>query len=105
MPKTIISNSGHTAYGLKDFLLDTEADVVNLPISGVVPGSKAFVIETSQYYMFNHLSQWVKVAINGTGGGGGGTSYIFDGGSIDPINSEGGDVDQVAQIVYEGGNV
>lgn len=54
------SNSGHTAYGLKEFILDTEADLDYLPID-VPMGSTAFIISTSQIYMINSKGEWKEV--------------------------------------------
>ena len=77
---TILSNSGKPADYITEYLLDTAADVANLPTSGA-PGSKAFVIEDSTYYMLNHAKTWVKVNLaSGGGGNSGGGEIIYDGG-------------------------
>ena len=57
---SISSNSGHTAYGTKDFICDTVADIADLPID-ITPGSTAFVIEGSLCYMLNNSQTWVEV--------------------------------------------
>lgn len=56
----IASQSGHTAYGLKDFILDTKADLDNLPID-VPMGSTAFCIEDGSVYMINSSGEWVEI--------------------------------------------
>lgn len=81
--------SGRAVYGLKHFVLDTEAEVKNLPTDDMlIPGSTAFVISTSNSYMLNNQYSWVKVNLsNGSGGSGNpdpGTdnTYIWDGGDV-----------------------
>ena len=74
---TILSNSGKPADYITEYLLDTAADVANLPTSGA-PGSKAFVIADSTYYMLNHAKTWVKV--NLASGNSSGGEIIYDGG-------------------------
>lgn len=48
----ILSNSGHTGYGIKEFICDTVNDIQDLPVD-VKPGSTAFVISTGTVYMIN----------------------------------------------------
>ena len=55
-----MSQSGHTAYGLKEFALDTPEDLNNLPID-ITPGSIAFIISTGSVHMLNNQSEWVEV--------------------------------------------
>ena len=81
-------------YGLthengKHFILDTEAEVKNLPTDDMlIPGSTAFVISTSNSYMLNNQNSWVKVNLsNGSGGSsnpdpGTDNTYIWDGGDV-----------------------
>ena len=56
----ILSNSGHTGYGIKEFVCDTVDDIQDLPID-VKPGSAAFVISTGTVYMINSQGEWVEV--------------------------------------------
>ena len=56
----ITSNSGHTAYGLKSFVMDTKKDLDYLPID-VPIGSTAFCIEDSSVYMINSSGEWVEI--------------------------------------------
>ena len=83
---SLFSNSGKRAYYTHEYIVDTPSDIANLP-TDVKPGSKAFVISDSTYYMMNHQKQWIKVNLGNTGGGGG---------SDDPT---------VDEIIYEGGGV
>ena len=55
-----ISTSGHTAYGLKDFVIDKKSDLQNLPVN-VPMGSTAFCIEDSSAYMINSSGEWVEI--------------------------------------------
>jgi hypothetical protein len=57
---TITGNSGHTAYGTKEFLCDTIADVENLPID-ITVGSTALVIEGSKVFILNNKKEWVEI--------------------------------------------
>lgn len=52
--------NGKVVYDLKEFVLDTAADVDNLP-RNVAMGSSAFVIETGDVYMMNGNGEWVKI--------------------------------------------
>ena len=56
----ILSNSGHTGYGIKEFVCDTPDDIQDLPVD-VKPGSSAFVISTGAVYMINSQGEWVEV--------------------------------------------
>jgi hypothetical protein len=88
----IASNDNKVAYGIKHFNLDVLADLDSIKKSALTPGSTAFIIETSQYYMLNGSHEWKEVSLFGSsltpGGGGGDTppedEHInYDGGSID----------------------
>ena len=54
------SQSGHTAYGLKEYILDTPEDLQDLPITDKA-GSTAFIISTSQVYMINSKGEWKEI--------------------------------------------
>ena len=54
------STIGHTAYGLKDFVMDKKSDLQNLPIN-VPMGSTAFCIEDGSVYMINSSGEWVEI--------------------------------------------
>ena len=53
MAISIYSNRGIKNYGIKHFILDTENDLTYLS-TAYKPGSTAFVVETSKYYMLNN---------------------------------------------------
>jgi hypothetical protein len=50
---SLFSNSGKRASYTHEYIVDTPSDIANLP-TDVKPGSKAFVISNSTYYMMNH---------------------------------------------------
>lgn len=56
---SLISQSGHVAYGLKEYVCDTVADIDLLPINDKA-GSTAFVTEDSSTYILNHKGEWKK---------------------------------------------
>jgi len=91
MAISIYSNRGIKNYGIKHFILDTNNDLQKLSTS-YIPGSTAFIVENSKYYMLNNSHVWCEVSL-GNGGGGNG-SYedidllIYDGGH--PFDSSSG---------------
>jgi hypothetical protein len=48
----IYSNSGHTAYGVKEYICDTNTDVDLLPLDDT-PGSSVLVIDSGDLYILN----------------------------------------------------
>ena len=85
---SIVSTGGHTAYNLQHFVIDTAAEMADLPID-VHVGSTVFIIENSKYYMLNGSNEWKEISpfgAGGTGGGGGGSEsgkeVIYDGGGV-----------------------
>lgn len=57
---TKLSQSGHTAYGLQEFAVDTPEDLDYLPVDAPM-GSTAIVISTSAVYMINGEGKWVEL--------------------------------------------
>lgn len=57
----ILSQNGHTTYGLKEYALDTPEDLKYLPIDGDKPGSTAFIISTCQVFMLNSKGEWKEI--------------------------------------------
>lgn len=58
---------------VRRFVVDAKADLSEINISQLLPGSTAFIIETSETYMLNNQFSWVEVALFGN-------SVIYDGG-------------------------
>ena len=56
----ITSNSGHTAYGLKSYVIDKKVDLQNLPVD-VPMGSTAFFFFFFSVYMINSSGVWVVI--------------------------------------------
>lgn len=46
----LLNQSGNTTYGLRKYILDTEADVENLPTENILMGSEATVIDSGKKY-------------------------------------------------------
>ena len=65
----VYSNSGHTAYGVKEYICDTNADIDLLPLDDV-PGSSALVIETGDIYILNSSHEWKQQGYSAASGGG-----------------------------------
>lgn len=72
----VINQSGHTAYGLKEFICDTEADISNLSLDET-PGSTAFVIASKKTYMMNNQHKWVDITVNFSSNSSGSSSTEF----------------------------
>lgn len=59
---SLYRQDGETLYGIKEFLLDSEDDVKNLPVDPKVHvGSTALIIPTGTLYMLNGSRQWIEV--------------------------------------------
>ena len=74
----LISTSGKTAYGIKEFTVDLESDIASIDVKFCSPGSVVFVIENSKYFMLNSAKEWKTVELasgGGNSGGGGGGDY------------------------------
>lgn len=82
---SLFSNSGKRAYFTHEYIVDTPSDIAQLP-TDINPGSKAFVISNSTYYMMNHQRQWIKINIGNE-------------------SSSGEDDSTVEEIRYDGGGV
>ena len=88
MAFTTIYSNGQRPNMVREFVVDTEADIASINTSQLMPGSTCFVIEQSQWYMLNHQYQWKPVALN---------SVIYDGGEENSSNPGYDDV------IYDGG--
>ena len=58
---SIGSNGQRIAYGIKNYNLDSEADLKKLQTRNEPMGSTCFVISTSKYYMLNSSNKWVEI--------------------------------------------
>lgn len=56
----LLSKGGHVSYGYREFCVDTEDDLGDLPVD-TAPGSVAICIETSAVYMLNSKGEWVEI--------------------------------------------
>ena len=65
MNNGILSQSGHTSYGVKEFVVDTADDIEKLPID-VPMGSAALVIENGAVWMINSKHEWKEIMSSST---------------------------------------
>lgn len=56
----IIKQGEHSTPYVVEYVVDTLADVANLPTNNA-PGSTCIVIETSDVYMLNNKEEWKKL--------------------------------------------
>lgn len=82
------SNSGRKAYGIKHYNVNTESDILKIPVNTNKIGSTCFVIDSSKYYMLNSKFQWIEIFPFGTSSSSG--------------DSSGPDAPQ-DDVIYEGG--
>lgn len=68
---SIYKQAGHTGYGLKEFICDTEADIQDLSLDEKM-GSTAYVISTGATYMINSQGEWKKTKSAGGSSSSGG---------------------------------
>ena len=57
----LIKQGSRTDYNYKEYILDKEEDLDEVPITGCAPGSVCFIIETSDVYMLNSNKEWKKI--------------------------------------------
>ena len=84
MSYNLYRQDGDVLYGVKDFIVDTPADLADLPTDTkkVKVGSQAFVISTSERFMLNSKGIWVKVNLETSSPGGGDSSDPDNGGTL-----------------------
>ena len=105
---TIGANGNKITYGIKHYNVDTEDDRLAIHVFNLTPGTTAFVIENSKYYMLNGSRKWVEITPFGKGSSSSGGQ---DGGDIDdnpdgdgpntPNPPDSGDDDGI----YDGGDL
>lgn len=73
----LLNQSGNTTYGLRKYILDTEADLKDLPTENILMGSTATVIDTGKEYVFSaKRKQWLISKYAASGGGLTGTGSV-----------------------------
>lgn len=70
---TLYKQDGEILYGIKEFVLDSEDDIKDLPVHKVHIGSTALVIPTGNIYMLNGEKKWVVVGGSNSSGEGSAT--------------------------------
>lgn len=91
------ANRKDTAYGIRSFVLDTNNDVQDLPMSKA--GSTAYVISSGKRYICNSLGEWKEVVA--ASGGNGNSS----GGNTNPGGNGNNSSDSSDEIIYDGGEL
>lgn len=79
----IYANGDEIAYGIKHFTKRTFEDLMKINVSPLIPGSTAFIIDTSENYMLNSQKQWKKVQLDTLAFGGGSIIHPGNSGSTD----------------------
>lgn len=96
----VLSNSGKRVYGVKTFMVDTLADIDEIPLlTTVAPGSTVIVANTSKKYILTRDRVWMPL---------GGSSEGDEETPEQEIIYEGGDLEagiSQVDIDYEGGEV
>lgn len=84
----LIYQNNKFTYGLKKFVVDTIADISEIPATTLSKGSTAFVRSTADTYIYGDNNTWSKLPKSSGGSSGGGdnpsedNTYIWDGGDI-----------------------
>lgn len=113
MGYTTVFTGKQKANMVRKFVVDTYNDISSINISQLLPGSTAFVINTSQTYMLNNARQWTLINVGGGSGGGSSSGGNGDGCCCDcggNIIYDGGDLDNPAgdfngNLGYDGGDM
>jgi hypothetical protein len=105
----IHANGNRVSYGIKHYDLDTMDDLEKLKKKTLTPGTTAFIIDKSKYFMLNGKHEWVEINPYGMGssnnsGGSEGNDGIYDGGSIDDSDPNSGNGNENDGI-YDGGSI
>lgn len=53
----VYSNSGDTAYGIREWVVDTIDDIQSLPTAKIELGSAALCLEDGKVYFFNSVKK------------------------------------------------
>ena len=102
---TLYKQDGEILYGIKEFLLDAEEDVVDLP-TNIKSGSSAIVLSTGNVYFLNGAKQWVPMMSNNTSNGGNSSTDCSCEDILNQLDKDGdGTVDQAQSagsiVMYE----
>ena len=73
MSYTLYANDDNIAYGVKKFIVDTTADLAQLP-TNITPGSCALVIKTSTLYILSNEHNWEELTM--TSGESGASTFL-----------------------------
>jgi len=71
MPYSVMSTGGKISTNQNEYVCDTTAELTNIPVRHLGMGSTAFVLETSQWYMWDGKQMWKKISMSGGSGAAG----------------------------------
>lgn len=54
----LVKQGGKVDYNYKEYFLDNESELSNIPVGACCPGSVAYIIPTSKVYMLNSNKEW-----------------------------------------------
>lgn len=57
---TLIKERDQKKYNIKEFILDDESEILDLP-TDIGVGSLAYVIDSGNFYMINSKQEWVLI--------------------------------------------
>ena len=58
----LLKQGGRTDYNYKEFIVDTEADMVDIQLDeDICAGSTCFIVSTGQVFMLNNKKEWVAL--------------------------------------------
>lgn len=77
MSVSLVSSSGTSVYGVKEYVIDTEKELTNIP-ENCGPGSTAICAENGKSYIKNSLGEWVENKSTGSSGSGDGSADPAD---------------------------
>lgn len=61
MGTIIRANSNKIAYGVKELVIDTDAELATLNVSNLAVSTVVFSIESSKYFMLNTQREWKEI--------------------------------------------
>lgn len=73
----LYKQDGEYLYGIKDFILDSKDDLLNLPLN-IRIGSSALIIPTGETYMLNGERKWVRLGRPSNSSGDSGSEDILN---------------------------
>lgn len=61
MSYTLKQQSNRLDYNYREYTVDNEADIQDIPVNTCIPGSVCFVINGSRVFMLNNEKEWEEI--------------------------------------------